>query len=508
MANETPPVLTISALSELGRLPAREVLEGEYFPAFLEKQRWFGGKGRALRTVRISQSAPLSHALWLNVRVDYKEGQPEHYQVPLAYAAKNEKPDARAILAEVVKDGQSGYLIDAMSVPQFTRDLVDFMLSLSTGRQNKNAVLADGGKLEAEVSPAFRATCEGEEWQPKPLKADQSNTAVLLGKRYFFKLYRRLEAGLSPEAEIVRYLGESARFSGTPAWRGEWRLHSSARESTALALITDQVESPVSAWDYLQGKLTATPDLTATVEQDFIRTLGLRTAEMHAALAKGDTPAFKPEAYGPGETGKLARSISQQLAQALRELRGKLPGLDPETKKAAERLLDQSEALEKPLRLLSEAEPGALGLKTRTHGDYHLGQVLVHKHGVAILDFEGEPARSLAERRAKQSPLRDVAGMLRSLHYAAVAARLLPGEGFKPGAAALDAWHRQAHADYLAAYDAGMAAESLLPQGIHRRNLLAALVVEKAAYELRYEVHNRPDWVGIPLGGLIALAEG
>ncbi len=521
-----PVVLVLNRLSDLLQGASREIFEEQVLPGFLARQRWFAGKGRVLRFVRIFKSTSWKTAtaetLWLAARVDYAEGPYELYQIPLCFAFESGPwPDSASFGAAQV-DSKPGHLIDALSLPSFIDDLVQRMIGGPNRKPNAGpeaiALFESGDKLEAEVSQVLREAAS--DIASRVLNADQSNTGVLLGSHFFMKFYRRLEAGVSPEAEMVRYLGETAHFTGTPAWRGELQLRPAGGEASALAMITDQVPSPTNAWDFLLTSLRkGTQDAqegSSRKTLDLANAMGRRTVEMHAALGQGQSAAFASEPFAVGEPSRLARAITAQVELSLEELAQQRSSLSAAWQRAAETLLDQRESLLAPLQRLGEAPAAALGLKIRTHGDFHLGQVLVHADGVAILDFEGEPARTLAERRAKQSPLRDVAGMLRSLHYVSVGARLLPSEGHPvPDIATLEQWHLAAHAAYMSGYYAGLATQpsqighfdSLLPTKDLSPVLLAAFTLEKAAYELRYELHHRPDWVGIPLGGWLSLLQ-
>jgi trehalose synthase-fused probable maltokinase len=510
------PKWDLPHLEALLQTPHREAFEESWLPQAMTNQRWFGGKGKSLRNIRIVKHWPLaagaSQALWLAVRVEYSEGPGENYQVAFAFAEceEGQKPDL--LLA-----GKPGKWVDAFATPWFVQEILRRMTlesGIKPGNQSLMALLANGDKMECEAVPALREALVAAAMEIKPLTADQSNSASLIADRYFIKFYRRLEAGVSPEAEMVRYLGE-AGYAGTPAWRGEWRLRPQGGEAIALAIVTDQVAHPENFWNTLLGRLRRAPTSGDSSESlGLVAQLGAQTARMHMALARGTSAAFAPQPFSEGEPARWADGIAEEVKQSLVILQTHWNGFGSEAKRLAEFVLAQQAVLLEPLERLRQMSPKYLGLKTRAHGDYHLGQVLAHDGGIAILDFEGEPARSLAERRAKATPLRDVAGMLRSLHYVSVAARILPlqpGE-VVPAAAMLHPWHRLAHEGFLNAYrsewatDPQVAAE-LLPTPEGFKLLLDALLLEKAAYELRYEAQNRPEWVEIPLNGLSLLAQ-
>jgi trehalose synthase-fused probable maltokinase len=345
------------------------------------------------------------------------------------------------------------------------------------------------------VSGFMRGECSGlldalgEPGESRVLHAEQSNTSIIYGGRLFLKMFRRLQAGVNPDAEISRYLGARG-FAHTPPFGGALDL-CLGDETMPLALLLGCVENEGDAWAWALGELKNHFSQGTPVRLDRIALLGQRTAELHLALAEGEEPDFAPEPLTAEDFATLAQSTSTRMDNIFAALRTRA-GDDL----SAAVLARESEARARIAKLAS-APPSAV--KTRHHGDYHLGQVLATHDDWMIIDFEGEPLRSLPERRAKRSPLRDVAGMLRSFHYAAHAAR--------PESVSIEVaeqWNAAACEAFLERYLAVAAGAPFLPRDEADRDaLLAAFVIEKVLYEIDYELNNRPAWLPIPLRGFL-----
>lgn len=304
--------------------------------------------------------------------------------------------------------------------------------------------------------------------------AEQSNSAYFFGERVILKLYRRIVEGENPEVEILRFLA-SHKSVPTPQLAGELEYR-----GAALAMAQTFVASRGDAWG---TTLAALKELDMPTEVDRAVRLGKATAELHRALASGTEPAFAPEPFDAAPVVARARENLQRLAPRLQShpdgarLLPRVPALDERLSRAARRF-------ETP--------------KIRVHGDYHLGQVLVTPDDeFVIIDFEGEPARTLEERRSKSMPLRDVAGMLRSYDYAAVTAGLTE-----------PTWKRAVSAAFVDAWRAGVAGSAAAPASDEEaRVLLDLYLIDKGIYEVAYELDNRPTWVSIPVDGLFSLLE-
>ncbi len=401
------------------------------------------------------------------------------------------------------------------------------------------------GVLQAHASRAFEFALDGQHLPSRVGSAEQSNTSIVYGRHIILKLFRRLQSGENPDVEIGRFLTETAHFQNIPPFLGEITITPSAGEKTTVAMLQGLVENEGDGWQWFLDKLCAfyssvislpapvsTPALfTAASERlaalgdsagltlEAAALLGRRTAEMHLALATPtDDPAFAPEAFTPEDLNRDALRIEDQIRSAFDALKGKLASLPDDIADDAALLLSRRRELLARARSLAASH--AAGKKFRIHGDYHLGQTLRIASDATptggdfvMLDFEGEPARTLAERRRKQSPLKDVAGMVRSFSYAAFSAldRFRSAHPDREGAAAnllhwSRAWESAAVAAFLQAYRTAMAAQpELIPPLERAQDLLRAYLFEKGMYEVLYELDNRPTWLRIPLTGILQL---
>jgi maltose alpha-D-glucosyltransferase/alpha-amylase len=411
------------------------------------------------------------------------------------------------------------------------------------------------GRVHAQKSAAFIDARGSEPLAARTGSAEQSNTSILYGGKLIMKLFRRLQPGENPDTEIGRFLTDVAHFPRIAPFLGDIRLvtqnGSEAGEPTTLAMLQGLVQNEGDGWQWTLDELsryfdscatcppppdtgsfpTFTSDSTtpalarehAGLYLEGAALLGRRTAEMHLALATPtDNKAFRTEPFSVADLAADAARIEAQISKSLEALRRgmtALPGDSTDsdsTSDLAALILSQRRDLLARARLLTDVAPEAAGQRTRIHGDYHLGQTLRSKADFVILDFEGEPARTLAERRAKQSPLKDVAGMLRSFSYAAYAGLNAFTQRHPSNNATesrnLEAWTQlwmnSVSTDYLRAYKATIAENSrLLPEAPQAQVLLNAYLLEKALYELLYELNNRPTWVRIPLAGILALPQ-
>jgi maltokinase len=316
----------------------------------------------------------------------------------------------------------------------------------------------------------------------RPMGAEQSNSSIVFGEQQVLKVFRRLEPGVNPELEMLRFLS-SRGFQNIATLTG-WYDYSGELMQATLGIMQEFIGEARDGWELAlddpAGVLARIPDL------------GAATGEMHSVLASDTTDsAFCPEEPSAEALSLLTATIDEQIERAFLDLPRDNPALEP--------ILGRGEEVRDRLQLMSHVGVG--GRLIRHHGDYHLGQTMLRDAGWVILDFEGEPARSLLERRRKRSPLRDVAGMLRSFAYAASASELLRGVPAPEG------WEDAARTSFLEAY-LETVEPSLLPAGRPAtEKLLAIFELEKAVYELRYELNNRPDWVPIPVAGIARLLQ-
>jgi maltose alpha-D-glucosyltransferase/alpha-amylase len=500
----------------------RAQFEGEVLPRYLESRRWYAGKGEPIRRVRLAE-----HVLWesgghtylLAVVVVEGPAKPARYLLPLALAWE-ETEDARVrslaggTIAKARQQARIGVIGDAMFDEAFAHAVVGAIGA-------RHDVAAAHGRIRFVPTKAFE-TLAGPDYASLEVSRPQfqsSNSVVALGERLFLKLYRRLRPGVNPELEIGRFLTEVARFEHCVPVAGAVEYVDADGAPTTLAMLQAYVTNSGDGWawavDYLERFLetqrTRPADPSpADAHGGFlalVHTLGTRTAALHRALAmKTGSLAFDPEPFTDRDRTEWQRRVRGEAAETLTLLERAAADLDERARADAQALLAARDRLLQRIDDLRGA--GGAALKTRCHGDYHLGQVLLASNDFVIIDFEGEPARPLEERQAKTSPLRDVAGMLRSFDYARATAlhNVARGDGDQARLAALGAeWLAAARRAFLDAYDESMRASGAPGLGA-AGDLLALAELEKALYELRYELANRPTWVGIPLAGVRALA--
>jgi trehalose synthase-fused probable maltokinase len=501
-------------LSELHRNVSAQL------PSFLAKQRWFGGKARQIVGVEIADAIPVGReeaaAVVLVANVKYLDGGQETYSSPIILGAQ-----------------PGGYSPeDAFSRPQFLAELLDIMT-------RKSDLAGEKGRLHGCQASFFREMVPlSEAARPKRLAGEQSNSSVIYGERVILKFFRRLEEGENPDLEIGKFLTERGRFPYVPRIAGWIEYRPQHGKPATQAILQEFVPNKGDAWRYALKILGAFYEKAAGAGpgrglppseecKEFagepmthlladIALLGKRTAELHLALAsESDDAAFAPEPFTMEFQSKLERSFAELTSGILPLLRALIANVPEEFRGESQRLVAREQDI---LRYFHNGLSAPIhATRVRIHGDYHLGQVLYTGSDFVIIDFEGEPARPLAARRIKQSPLQDVAGMLRSFHYAAFAPLLMPpvdgsvSVSVSPSKSAsvsrlAQAWSRCAAGHFLGQYYETSGAAPYLPAGIAERNrILEIYLLAKAIYELGYELNNRPAWVGIPLEGISRL---
>ena len=536
-----PPVLVLPAGRETVRkpsriplrLPSRQVsqLEKDALPGFLGVRRWFAGKGREIEHVEVVAQAEFDDdglLVLLRVRVaddPTEDAERQLYFLPLVAAWEEGSEGVQTFMPDAVaklrRRSTMGVLYDALADERFCRRLVAAM-------QAGTEVQIGEGRIFFTSTDALGAALGGEPADTlgvRRAEVEQTNSSVILGERLIMKAYRRLQKGTNPDLEIGRYLTEKVGFANTPPLAGAVEYEGPDGEVTTLALLQGFVENQGDGWsfflNYLGRFLEERLVTSYTLEDEeieeapgaedaffatLLHTLGLRTGELHAALAAPtDDGAFAPEPANPEEVSGWAESVIEELRCTFDLLRRRRTKVPEEARPDVERLLGLRRELSRRLKAVSRGGFGVL--KTRHHGDYHLGQVLVVGNDFEIIDFEGEPARPLEERRIKHSPMRDVAGMLRSLSYAARSAAMNLGSERAERLDTLEPyvrrWEEQARASFLAGYAAGAASYPDDPE--HARELLEMFTLEKALYDVRYELESRPGWVGIPVRGILDL---
>ncbi len=437
------------------------------------------------------------------------------YFLPLAMVFEG-ADDARwtklqsAAIARVRQQANVGVLAEGTSDEAFIAAFIDAM---GTGSE----LPLEQGAIHFWATPTY-AELRGETTEnlaTTPPRNQGSNTTLRAGERLFLKVYRRLQDGVNAEVEIGRMLTEVAHFPNIVPLAGAVEYRGKDGKHYTLALLQAFVMNQGDGWDYtvdylvrfLEDRRTggALPEDAHGAYIALIRVLAERTAQLHGALAfSTKDPAFAPEPITREDLDAWRKSVLEQLAETLELLAAgndSLPeGIRAEAAAFAARKADLVGRIER----CTQTE--AAGLKTRYHGDYHLGQVLLKRNDFVIVDFEGEPARPLAERRAKHSPLRDVAGMFRSFAYAREVAQQRcsteSAEDCAKWSPLLADWEAQSRQAFLDVYDEIARSHGLYPSLEQARPLLELFVIEKALYELRYELRNRPQWAGIPLRAL------
>jgi maltose alpha-D-glucosyltransferase/alpha-amylase len=501
----------------------RNQFELDTLPRHIEIQRWYASKGVPIQRARMTD-----HAVWEANGQSWMlpllalDGPPggATYFMPLALAWEERDEErmagvAQAALAKVRQQAQVGLMGDAFYDEAFCRELVRAI--------GQGAELATGnGRFVFKPTAAFgELNIDIDALAVGRPSGVSSNTAVTLNETLFLKGYRHVRLGINPELEMGRFLTEVEYPNCVPVLGALEYITTDGRTMT-LAMVQSYVANQGDGWDYTLGYLerflrdVATTDGAAPDGSDvgavhggflaLMATLGRRTGELHRALAtRTGAPAFDPEPLAATDVAGYRTHAGADATATIALLRERIGGLPAGTQADANTLLSAADALQSNIAERRFVEGGAAVLKSRYHGDYHLGQVLVKDNDFVIIDFEGEPARSFEERRAKGSPLRDVAGMLRSFNYARWSAlrrvAQSPEEAEKLAAPAI-AWEQATRDAFLKGYAEAMAPPDGAPLDAE---LLSLFELEKALYELRYELNNRTDWVQVPLHGVLSL---
>jgi len=503
----------------------RILLEQDALPRFVAAQRWFGGKGEAVSRVVISDYAEWGSQddNWLVAlfRIETAAGEPMTCFLPLALAWENGNLErlhamSATTVAKVRRQAQVGILGDAFADAAFCRALVE---AIGLGQ----TLPCEQGVIRFSPTSAYAALAGkvSADLPVRPAAMQGSNTAVVLGERLFLKGYRHLQIGTQPELDIGRFLTEVAKFPHMAAVAGAVEYEAGDGNCMTLALLQGYVENQGDCWSYTQDYLGrfleecraagAQPIPASQAHGAYLvlmHTLGQRTGELHNALATATgNSAFDPEPVTDTDLADWVLRVQAEAAATLDQLERRQEGLAEKVRVIAQTLLDQRNTLADRLQGCIYGQLQAV--KTRYHGDYHLGQVLLTKNDFVIIDFEGEPTRLLAERRHKHSPLRDVAGMLLSFNYAAQIAfahhsseNVEDSARFEP---LLRDWEVEVERVFIKAYDETVRGSGLIAPQSSLCGLLDLFLLEKAFYEVRYELDNRPDWVVMPLRGILAL---
>ncbi|MFO7913374.1 MAG: maltose alpha-D-glucosyltransferase [Desulfotignum sp.] len=521
----------------------------KYLRFYIVKCRWFGAKNSRIKSLALHDLVPVgSHDLTgyiLLVTLGFTEGNDETYILPVTYvsgadgtAVMENHPQAVMARIKIESSGQEGLLVDGLFHPKFCNVLLEMISRRQSAKGRK-------GRVTATPANGFKRMCTHQSMplETKVIGTEQSNTSIIYQNCFILKLFRRLQEGINPELEITRFLAGRG-FAGLPGLAGFLEYSRGDKEPCTVGILQEYVPNQGDAWTYTVNSLK---EFFERVEQgpENIRAfppgkgllelsrspippdiedqigfylesavlLARRTAQMHAALASASQdPLFTPEPFSKLYQRSLFQSMSSMTARILGQLEKRIKAREnplPENiLTAGKRILDRRQEIMDRFRTLTKGKLNAMRL--RCHGDFHLGQILYTGRDFVIIDFEGEPVRPVSERRIKRSPLRDVAGLLRSFHYACyVALQDEEARGmFRTelrGAmeARAEEWRRWVSAQFLGEYLARSADAGFLPDSQEEIGiLLHACLMEKAVYELGYEMNNRPDWIKIPLAGI------
>jgi maltose alpha-D-glucosyltransferase/alpha-amylase len=512
-------------------------------PGYLARQRWFSGKARQIRSSELMDIVQLRpsrlEALFLLARVEYESGPGETYVLPMLSQEAPTGSQAVTDGSSFMSVGSAGkkrglILTDALENHEVLEGLLQAIRQNSSFQGIRGEVRASRTKELQHLFPP-----SGNGLTPKLLKGEQSNSSIVFGENLILKIFRRLEAGMNPDLEVGLFLTEKARFKNIPPVAGSLEYHAQDGQSATIGILQGFVPNQGDAWRFtLQCLASFWQDVSAASAgppgplprntelgfprkptnfflpslDSYLEAIGLlakRTAQMHQALNSDPSdPAFALEPYSAHFQRSLEKSIGDLTERNIGLLRQRENDLPEEARFRAEEILNrEADILE---RIHSTLGSSITGARIRIHGDYHLGQVLYTGSDFMIIDFEGEPARSLAERRTKRSPLQDVAGMLRSFHYAAFASWMSPSPGTKHPLGSADylnswaeTWAAWVSSGFLTSYLEESGTAAYLPSDRKKlMDLLQLHILEKAIYELGYELNNRPAWVGIPLAGI------
>ena len=512
-------------MEELLEAPCRTTLEQNALPAWLPKRRWFASKDTAIDGVHIAYGVRFGdpqHPVLLSEIEVTSAGQVSRYQLPFGFLGEDQFTSAlpqQLALARVRRVRQVGLVTDAFSLDTYIRGVIQ-------GLQAKTVLDSTDGEIRFEPTAQLAKLELNDESEVRYLAAEQSNSSVVVGGSLVLKLIRKVSAGVHPELEMGAYLTEAGYEHISPLL-GSVIRHDADGQDNLLMIAQGYLSNQGDAWGWTQNNLERAirdelAEAMSEQEQhynalgelaDFAGLLGQRLGEMHQVLAAPTTnKAFKPEVTSLKDTQGWAKHVGAQIDRALQLLKQHQTKLNPADQALVSALLDQKKAIASYVQDLAKATVG--GLRIRVHGDLHLGQVLVVKGDAYLIDFEGEPARPLPERRGKHSPYKDVSGVLRSFDYAAAMAVNVQGVDQSPEANAsrqrvADRYLHEAKQAFIQAYHAATTTLAHDWQDAKGQDAALALFsLEKAAYEVAYEAENRPSWLPVPLQGLHGLLSG
>ncbi|QNI34312.1 maltose alpha-D-glucosyltransferase [Alloacidobacterium dinghuense] len=512
--------------------PNGDQLKATVLPEFLQRQRWFGSKSKQIMSATVTDWCPFDdgRSALVMVNVEFVEGGMESYFVPLSVlygeaAQVVRDTNSNAIVANVRTSDSEGLLCDAPVRESACRKLLSVISQDETIQSRYGTIRGSSSRVLAELMRGV-----DDDVSVRRSSAEQSNTSILFGDQLIMKCFRKQEFGPNPDTEIARFFTERTNFTQIAPFGGSIEYSRDGQSPATLVMLQGLVANQGDGWQWTLEELeryfescasASLPlDSHAATEIESVRShagfyleaasmLGRRTAEMHLALASSDEiEEFRPEIVSAKEIEQISAELANHAAQMMELLKANLSHLADDSVEMGALVLSKRRDTIAGLRQLAKVKENLV--RTRIHGDYHLGQVLRAKADFVILDFEGEPARTLVERRRKQVPLKDVAGMLRSFHYAAFSAMAKHTTRRPEDPHQMEPWARlwvsAVAEEFLRAYRQTAAESTIVPRNDEAFQLvLNAYVLDKALYELGYELNNRPDWVRIPLVGILSL---
>lgn len=521
----------------------REKFEKAILPKYVKKARWFGAKTKKVRRVKIEEEGftaltPTSSVV-LIIRVTYTDGSQDLFVLPLSFVTEKKAEELiadfpQSLVMRLRAEGEEGIVCDATYDERFHKALLGSIWRRKKIKgRNSDFVGRPAGNLRKILADT------GVEIDSWPMKAEQSNNSIVYDNRVVLKIYRHMQEGMNPDYEITRYLTEKARFKNIPAYTGSIEYIDKSGDNYIIAMAQEFVENSGDAWSYssdvvskyfdralTKGKpayeiMEEYPAFTEVNEAEIphimheligglflemMSILGRRTGEMHLALiGEQDDKDFRPESFSTLYQRALYQSMQSMVRRTLKLLDRNMNKIPEEVRGQAEMIRKSEDEILKRMKRILRKKMSAK--RTRIHGDYHLGQVLNTGKDFVILDFEGEPARPISERRLKHSPLKDVAGMIRSIHYVAYSYFMtrpkLQAEQMNLLESWIEPWYLYVSGVFFGAYMQTVNESKIIPrENGELETLLQTFLLEKGIYELGYELNHRPDWITIPIRGI------
>ena len=500
-------------------------LESAVLPDYLSGCRWFAGKSSQITSIKVTDVFALGNGKFsgrlLMIHIVYADKDPESYVLPVTFTFAHQVRGFSSLAGEggiciINIADKRGILYDAVYDEKFQNLLLSIIAEKKTLKSGAASIVGCASK---ELRKSILENKD--KLAPKLFKADQSNTSFFFGDAFFMKLFRKTEPGLNPDIEIVRKLSGNRQKLSTSQYLGHIEYSNGPGRIFGLAVMQKKINASSGAWEWILENVKSHLEHTLIISRkeemfvaapvsglflEMVALLGKRTAQMHLALA-GETqdPDFVPESFSMLYQRSVYQSMSSQVRYVFSALKSAQKRLSGQLAKEVNDVVGFEKYIMQCFARMNRTKLSAK--KIRIHGDYHLGQVLFTGKDFTIIDFEGEPARPLSERRLKRSALRDVAGMIRSFHYAAYAAVFLnqnPGEGdvlFLEEAA--DRWYEEIVGVFIDSYFGTLGKVSFLPRTRKELTMLLNIyLLDKAVYEVGYELNNRPDWLIVPLRGI------